>query len=229
MQKWVVANWKMNGSKNLLNEYKDALEGAKNLIVCPPFVYLGESAGLNFGAQNIHQQAKGAYTGEVSTQMLAELKVKYCLVGHSERRQHFHETNEIVRSKAEACLVAAITPIICIGETLEQYEAGQTVQVLEQQLHECLPDETGFWVAYEPVWAIGTGRTPTVAEISAVHLMLRGKLPRTTLLYGGSVNEGNAAAIFAIDNVDGALVGGASLDMAGIREILESAAKKSLC
>ena len=114
MQKWVVANWKMNGSKNLLNEYKKAFDESSNLIVCPPFVYLGEPAGLKLGAQNIHEQPKGAYTGEVSVQMLAELNIKYCLVGHSERRQHFYEANDIVRAKAETCLKAAITPIICI-------------------------------------------------------------------------------------------------------------------
>ena len=223
MQKWVVANWKMNGSKNLLNEYKNAFDESSNLIICPPFVYLGEPAGLKLGAQNIYQQPKGAYTGEVSAQMLAELSVKYCLIGHSERRQYFHEANDIVRAKAETCLRAAITPIICIGETLEQYEAHQTTHVLEKQLAECLPNGTGFWVAYEPVWAIGTGHTPTIDEITAVHLMLREKLPSTTLLYGGSVNGDNAAAIFAINNVDGALVGGASLDVKAVEKIYNHA------
>lgn len=219
MQKWIVANWKMNGSKNLLNEYKNAFKSIKNLIVCPPFIYLEESADLIFGAQNVNQQAKGACTGEVSVQMLVEREVKYCLVGHSERRQQFHETNSIVRSKAEACLEANITPIICIGETLEQYETNQTVKVLEQQLNECLPTKSGFWIAYEPVWAIGTGKTPTTDEISEVHSMLREKLPNTTLLYGGSVNGDNAAKMFAINNVNGALVGGASLDVAVIEKI----------
>jgi triosephosphate isomerase len=171
------------------------------------------------GAQNIHQQLKGAYTGEVSVPMLVEFSVKYCLVGHSERRQHFHETNSDVRAKAETCLEANITPIICIGETLEQYETNQTTAVLERQLTECLPSGPGFWMAYEPVWAIGTGKTPTTDEISEVHSMLREKLPNTTLLYGGSVNGDNAATIFAISNVDGALVGGASLDMTVIEKI----------
>ena len=144
-------------------------------------------------------------------------------VWHSERRQQFHETNNIVRSKAEACLGANITPIICIGETLEQYEANQTTEVLERQLAECSPSESGFWIAYEPVWAIGTGKTPTTDEISAVHFMLRKKLPNTTLLYGGSVNDDNAATIIAIPNVDGVLVGGASLDVAAVAVILKHA------
>jgi triosephosphate isomerase len=223
MQKWVVANWKMNGSKNLLNEYKKTFQNCEKLIVCPPFIYLEELAGLNFGAQNIHQQLKGAYTGEISASMLVEFGVKYCLVGHSERRQHFHETNETVRAKAEICLGADITPIICICETLEQYEANQTTEVLEKQLVKCLPSKPGFWMAYEPVWAIGTGKTPTTDEISAVHFMLRKKLPNTKLLYGGSVNGDNAATIFAIPNVDGALVGGASLDVAAVAVILKHA------
>ena len=223
MQKWVVANWKMNGSKNLLNEYKKTFQNCEKLIVCPPFIHLEELAGLNFGAQNIHQQLKGAYTGEISVRMLLEFGVKYCLVGHSERRQHFHETNETVRAIAEICLEADITPIICIGETLEQYEANQTTEVLKRQLVECLPSESGFWIAYEPVWAIGTGKTPTTDEISAVHFMLREKLPNTTLLYGGSVNSDNAAMIFTIPNVDGALVGGASLDTDKINLIYQFA------
>jgi len=225
MQKWVVANWKMNGSKNLLNEYKKIFQKHEKLIVCTPFIYLGESAEINLGAQNIHWQPKGAYTGEVSASMLVEFGVKYCLVGHSERRQHFHETNSDVRAKAETCLGADIMPIICIGETLEQYEANQTHEVLERQLAECLPRGQGFWIAYEPVWAIGTGITPTTDEISEVHSMLREKLPNTTLLYGGSVNGDNAATIFSMPNVDGALVGGASLDMATITKIYSASAK----
>ena len=225
MQKWVVANWKMNGSKNLLNEYKKTFQNCEKLIVCPPFVYLEELAGLNFGAQNINQQLKGAYTGEVSVPMLLEFGVKYCLVGHSERRQYFHETNSDVRAKAETCLGANITPIICIGETLEQYDANQTTEVLEKQLVQCLPSEPGFWIAYEPIWAIGMGNTPTTDEISAVHFMLRKKLPNTTLLYGGSVNGDNAATIISIPNVDGVLVGGASLDIATITKIYSASAK----
>lgn len=224
MKKWIVANWKMNGSKNLLNEYAKSFGNIDNLIVCAPFVYLKETVELILGAQNIHQQLKGAYTGEVSVPMLAELGVKYCLVGHSERRQYFNETNEIVCAKAQTCLDTSITPLICIGETLEQYEKNQTDLVLEKQLAECLPNKSGFWVAYEPVWAIGTGKTPTIAEISKVHSMLREKLPSTPLLYGGSVNGTNAAAIFAVNNVDGALVGGASLDIASMNAILKCAA-----
>ncbi len=219
MQKWVVANWKMNGSKNLLEEYKNAFKKSNNLIVCAPFTYLNETAELVFGAQNIYHEAKGAFTGEISAQMVSEFNIKYCLVGHSERRQYFGERNDIVRKKAELCIENGIIPIICMGETLEQYEAGKTQEVLELQLRECIPGKNNFWIAYEPVWAIGTGKTPTIEEIRSVHLMLREKLEKTVLLYGGSVNASNAEAIFGIANVDGALIGGASLDLAAISAI----------
>ncbi len=223
MEKWVVANWKMSGSKNLLDEYKKTFQNPKKLIVCPPSVYLNETTEFILGAQNIYHHPKGAYTGEISALMLNDIGIKYCIVGHSERRQYFEETNDMVLAKAEVCLKSSITPIICVGETFEQYQAGKTIEILSQQLRECLPNEGNFWVAYEPVWAIGTGCTPTTTEISTAHTFLREKLPEITLLYGGSVNESNAGAIFAIANVDGALVGGASLDIDKIHLIYQIA------
>lgn len=223
MKKWVVANWKMNGSKRLLSDYQQAFKNSKNLIVCPPAVYLNEPTDLTLGAQNIYHHPNGAYTGEISASMLIDAGVKYCLVGHSERRQYFGETNTLVREKAELCIENSINPIICIGETLEQYQTGKTLEVLEMQLNECLPSPGDFWIAYEPIWAIGTGLTPTTEEITAVHAYLRAKLPAITLLYGGSVNEGNSGDILAISNVDGVLVGGASLSTEKIEIIYQKA------
>jgi len=220
MQKWVVANWKMHGTKALVAAYQQTFRDAEKLIVAPPFVYLHGFSG-HFAAQNVHYQADGAYTGEISARMLSEIGGKYCLVGHSERRHYFGEGNDVVKAKANSCIAAGITPIICIGETEEEYLAGLTTQVLEKQLQECIP--ATFWLAYEPVWAIGTGKTPTIAEITHVHAMLRGYLPSAVLLYGGSVNPGNAAAIFGISNVDGVLVGGASLDVTAINAICVAA------
>ncbi len=222
MKKWVVTNWKMNGSKSLLNEYRNTFKNSKNLIVCPPSIYLDEATDFLRCAQNIHQEPKGAFTGEISAQMLADMNIEYCLVGHSERRQYFFETNEIIRAKAESCLNNSITPIICIGETFEQYQAGKTIEVLQKQLNECA-SEGNFWIAYEPIWAIGKGCTPTNIEISTVHAYLREKLPNTTLLYGGSVNEDNAQPIFSTPNIDGVLVGGASLNMRAIERIYQVA------
>lgn len=222
MKKWVVANWKMNGSQSLLNAYKNVFSNLDSLIVCPPFVYM-DKFGINLGAQNVHYLQKGAYTGEISAQMLADVGVNYCLVGHSERRQFFNESNDLVKAKALQCQEVGIVPIICIGESLNEYLNGKTIQVLSQQLNNCLPSSSKFWVAYEPLWAIGTGKTPTVSEITAVHDMLRSHLPNTVLLYGGSVNSANAAEIFTISNVDGVLVGGASLDIETITKIYDLA------
>lgn len=223
MKKWVVANWKMNGSADLLNQYQAVFKQSENLIVCPPAVYLSKATNLVLGAQNIHHHPKGAYTGEISALMLNDIGIKYCIVGHSERRQYFGDTDELVRTKAELCIENSITPIICIGETLEQYKAGKTLEVLEKQLSACLPRAENFWIAYEPIWAIGTGLTPTKAEILITHAFLREKLPPTMLLYGGSVNENNATEILGIPNVDGVLVGGASLDIEKISQVTQSA------
>lgn len=218
MKKWVVANWKMNGSQSLLNAYKNVFSNLDSLIVCPPFVYMNK-LGINLGAQNVHHLPKGAYTGEISAQLLADVGVNYCLVGHSERRQFFNESDDLVKSKAEQCQEVGIVPIICIGESLSEYLNGKTTQVLSQQLDNCLPSASKFWVAYEPLWAIGTGKTPTMSEITAVHDMLRSHLPNTVLLYGGSVSSANAEEIFTINNVDGVLIGGASLDIEIITKI----------
>ena len=175
------------------------------------------------GGQNIHQLSNGAYTGEISAKMLADIGANYCLVGHSERRQFFGETDDLIKAKAIQCQENGIIPIICVGESLEDYLNGLTNKVVSQQLQSCLPDLPNFWLAYEPLWAIGTGKTPTIGEIENVHTMLREYLPGIILLYGGSVNASNAKEIFLINNVDGVLVGGASLDVSAIAAIYDFA------
>ncbi len=231
----VAGNWKLHGDRRFAIELLDALvkqpapEGVEWLIL-PPLPYLAGLAarygecGFQFGAQDVSVNQKGAYTGEVSATMLKDVGATYGLVGHSERRQYHGETSELVARKFLACKAAGLTPILCVGESLAEREDGQTEWRLQQQLEplfelggEAVFD--GAVVAYEPVWAIGTGRTATPEQAQAVHAFIRseisardariaGSLP---ILYGGSVKADNAAALFAQPDVDGGLVGGASL------------------
>ena len=232
-RKLVAGNWKMNGLSASLKEVASIIEGAKalpqvELAICPPATLAGAVAGLlrngpvGLGGQDCHAEVSGAFTGNVSAEMWADIGAKYLIVGHSERRAMHGETDAIVAAKAKAVLRAGLAPIICLGETLAERDAGQTVAVVEKQLAGSVPEEAGkapFVVAYEPVWAIGTGRTPTTAQVAEVHAMLRkglekrfGGTGRTTrLLYGGSVKPDNARELMAVPAVDGALVGGASL------------------
>ena len=225
----VAGNWKLNGSraanKVLLDEVLAGLAGLSGVecAVCVPFPYLGEVAeqlrgtALAWGAQDASEHARGAYTGEVSAPMLAEFGCRYVLVGHSERRQLHRETDAQVAAKFAAALDARLVPILCVGETLEERDAGRTEKVVGRQLDEVLTTTgieafAGAVVAYEPVWAIGTGRTATPEQAQAVHAFIRGRIFRETrILYGGSVKPDNAAAIFAMPDVDGGLIGGASL------------------
>ncbi|MBS0321452.1 MAG: triose-phosphate isomerase [Proteobacteria bacterium] len=227
----VVGNWKMNGSRTanaaLLAGIRAGCGDAGALAVCAPFPYLAEVAAaldgspVAWGAQDVSVHAAGAYTGEVSAPMLAEFACRYVLVGHSERRQMHGETDAVVAQKARAARAAGITPIACVGETLAERDAGATCSVVARQTG-ALIDALGgqmaqVVVAYEPVWAIGTGRTASPAEAQAVHAALRAQLAAAgagdvPLLYGGSVKAANAAGLFAQPDVDGALVGGASLD-----------------
>jgi triosephosphate isomerase (TIM) len=222
----IAGNWKMHGS---LREAAALAEGvaagasglAAELLVCPPFPYLHPVAaalqgrGVAVGGQDCHADPKGAHTGDVSAPMLKDVGASYVILGHSERRADHGETDAAVRAKAGAALAAGLTPVVCVGETLAEREAGRAEEVVSGQLAGSLPEgfvAAGGVVAYEPVWAIGTGRTPTEADIAAMHAAMRGLVGKTTrLLYGGSVKPGNAAAILALANVDGALVGGASL------------------
>jgi triosephosphate isomerase len=230
----VAGNWKMHGSRAANRGLLEALlggiasVGGAECAVCPPFPYLAQAADqlrgsrIALGAQQVSEHAQGAYTGEVSAAMLAEMGCRYVIVGHSERRQLFRETDEQVAAKYAAVRGAGMTPILCVGETLAEREAGRTEQVVGRQLDAVAFD--GGVIAYEPVWAIGTGRNATPEQAQDVHRFLRGKvMPETPILYGGSVKPQNAAAIFAMPDVDGGLIGGAALVAADFLAIVRAA------
>ena len=186
------------------------------LLICPPSLYLAALAGqgVAIGGQDCHAESSGAHTGEVAAEMLADVGATYCIVGHSERRAA-GETDAEVKAKAEACHRAGLVPIVCVGEQLEQREAGSEIDVVMGQLDGSLPGTVGdYVVAYEPVWAIGTGKVATPDDIAAMHAAIREKLGEgVRILYGGSVKPANAADVLGTPNVDGALVGGASLEV----------------
>jgi triosephosphate isomerase len=219
----VAGNWKMHGSRATNRALLDAIvAGVKGVecAVCVPFPYLAQGqerlrgTQVALAAQNLSEHASGAYTGEVSGAMLAEFGCRYVLVGHSERRQLYGETDAQVAAKFAAARAAGITPILCVGETLGEREAARTEQVVARQLDAVLAKGgiADAVVAYEPVWAIGTGRTATPEQAQAVHGFLRKRVGAATrILYGGSMKPANAAAIFAMPDVDGGLIGGASL------------------
>jgi triosephosphate isomerase len=231
-RKLVVGNWKMHGSHAANEQLLEGLKAAGPLpcdaAVCVPFPYLSQAAErlarspLAWGAQDVSAQEQGAYTGEVSASMLADFGCRYGIVGHSERRALHHEADQLVADKAKAALARGVTPIVCVGETLAQRDAGETEHVVKRQLsaviHTLGHCAGEMVVAYEPVWAIGTGRTATPEQAQAVHALLRAQLHAATkhaagmkLLYGGSVKPDNAQALFAQPDIDGGLIGGASL------------------
>jgi triosephosphate isomerase len=244
MSKLIVGNWKMHGSHKvnaeLLQGLLDAGPLSADVAVCVPFPFLSEAAvtlaasALRWGAQDCSAHEQGAYTGEVSAGMLHEFGCRYVIVGHSERRQYHAESDQLVADKAKAALARGVTPIVCVGETLAQREAGETDAVVKRQLsaviHTLAHCAGEMVVAYEPVWAIGTGRTATPEQAQAVHALLRAQLQAATahaervkILYGGSVKPDNAAALFARPHIDGALVGGASLKAADFIAICRAA------
>jgi len=233
----VAGNWKMHGSRAsnralLGSVLKSPVQGVE-CAVCVPFPYLAEVAEqlrgspVAWGAQNVSEHAQGAYTGEVSAAMLLEFGCRYAIVGHSERRQIYGESDAQVAAKFAAARKAGLTPILCVGETLAEREAGKTEQVVSRQLQVVL-DKTPFGdavLAYEPVWAIGTGRNATPEQAQDVHAFLRKRIPSgNRILYGGSVKAQNARAIFAMPDVDGGLIGGASLVAEDFLGILKAAA-----
>jgi triosephosphate isomerase len=244
LRKLVAGNWKMNGSLAALAELDaiaDAAARSRSLdvAICPPFTLIGPAAqrqpGLPIGGQDCHHQPKGAHTGCVSAAMLKEMGAKLVIVGHSERRADQHETDAEVRAKAEAAIAAGLLAIVCVGETEAERDAGRAVSVVEGQLDGSVPREGSgetLVIAYEPVWAIGTGRTPSVADVAEMHAAIRAKLrgllgeegARVRILYGGSVKPDNAAELLSVADVDGALVGGASLMAAQFVPIIEAAA-----
>ena len=243
----VAGNWKLHGdrvfARALLDEVIAARPAGVRLAIFPPLPYLGElvehygERGLAFGAQDVSANTQGAYTGEVSAAMLMDVGARYGLVGHSERRQYHGETSEQVAAKFFAAREAGLTPILCVGETLSQREDGQTEWRIQKQLAPILEQGgaaalDGAIVAYEPVWAIGTGKTASPEQAQAVHAFIRGEIAAydariagsLPILYGGSVKPDNAAALFSQPDVDGGLVGGASLAAADFNAIATAAA-----
>ena len=225
--KIAAGNWKMNGLAADAGEARaiGAADAACAVVLFAPATLLARlaDAGLALGGQHCHAAASGAHTGDVSAAMLADAGATWCLAGHSERRADHGETDADVAAQVAAARAAGLLVIVCIGETLAQREAGETLSVLAAQLDGSLPDgpAPGIAVAYEPVWAIGTGRVAAPEQVAEVHDALRERLgPETSLLYGGSVKGDNAAALFALANVDGALVGGASLRAADFLPIV---------
>ncbi|MFZ0424551.1 MAG: triose-phosphate isomerase [Xanthobacteraceae bacterium] len=227
----VAGNWKMNGLRASIGELEKIVAGAARLgnvdmMVCPPatliasFAAAARGSAVAIGGQDCHALASGACTGDVSAEMLRDAGAQAVIVGHSERRQYHSETDAAVRAKAMAAKRAGLLAIVCVGETRAERDAGRANAVVQAQLDGSLPDHDDFAVAYEPVWAIGTGLTPTVQDVGEIHGFIRERLAarygdggaRTRLLYGGSVKPGNAKELMAVANVDGALVGGASLE-----------------
>ena len=243
MKPLAAGNWKMNGQRasvSEINALKDRLAGTTpgcDVMICPPATLIAtladaaEGSLIQIGGQDCHSAVSGAHTGDISAAMLHDAGATAVIVGHSERRADHGETSETVKAKAQAANSAGLVAIVCLGETLAEREAGQTLSVVHAQLTASLPEGASgatTIIAYEPVWAIGSGLTPTVEQVAEVHQAIRAGLSALTsaeeahlirILYGGSVKPANAAELMAIDNVDGALVGGASLkadDFAGI-------------
>ena len=233
----IAGNWKMNGlhedGRGLASAVADFVKSQDDaqfeMLVCPPFTLIGAihdaigDSGLMLGAQDCHTASKGAHTGDISADMLADAGCSHVLVGHSERRTNHGETNELVKAKAEAAYTSGLCAVICIGETESERDGGTTLEVVKSQIAGSVPDSANAAntvLAYEPVWAIGTGRTPTSAEVQEVHAYIRSQLAARLggsvangmrLLYGGSMNPGNASELLALADVDGGLIGGASL------------------
>lgn len=241
-----AGNWKMNGTGAALSELETLSKTHRaptvDVLICPPATLMHRAAqtvkdsGVQIGGQDCHAEVSGAHTGDLSAEMLKDAGATSVIVGHSERREDHGEQNEDVRAKARAAMNAGLIAIICVGESLEQREAANTLDIIGGQLSGSIPDQStgeNLVVAYEPIWAIGTGKVPTLEEIGDVHDFIRARLERrfgegvgrsVRLLYGGSVKPANAAEIFRVSNVDGALVGGASLkaqNFSGIISALE--------
>ncbi|MBS3998759.1 MAG: triose-phosphate isomerase [Hydrogenophaga sp.] len=249
MKKLIAGNWKMNGSlaanESLLKAMLEGLGAAApaaDVALCAPAPYLAQLQALlqggpiAWGSQDVSAHEQGAYTGEVSAAMLKDFGCRYAIVGHSERRQYHGETDAVVATKAQRALSMGITPIVCVGETLDERETGQTEAVVKRQLaaviHTVAHCTSEIVVAYEPVWAIGTGKTATPEMAQQVHAVLRAQLSAATqhpervhILYGGSMNAANAASLLAQPDIDGGLIGGASLKAVDFLQIVAAAAR----
>jgi len=250
-QKLIAGNWKMNGSlaanEALVHGVQQGLAQAlagkhAQVAVCVPAAYLSQvqqlvkASGIDLGSQDVSAHESGAYTGEISAVMLKDFAVRYAIVGHSERRQYHGETDDQVAIKAQLALSAGITPIVCVGETLAEREAGKTEEVVKRQLAAVIHTNghciSEIVVAYEPVWAIGTGKTASPEQAQAVHAVLRSQLKAATehservqILYGGSMNAANAAELLSQPDIDGGLIGGAALKVADFLTIISAAAR----
>lgn len=231
----VAGNWKMNGTRSSLDQIKAMAQGVKGplsdkveTLICPPstLLYVAtalcDDSPLLIGAQDCHEKESGAHTGDISAEMIADCFGTHVIVGHSERRIDHAETDHLVRAKAQAAYAAELVAIVCIGETADERKGGQTLDILKRQLSGSVPDDANAKntvIAYEPVWAIGTGLTPTVDDVRDAHAFMRNELvarfgdegKRVRILYGGSVKPSNALQLMGVENVDGALIGGASL------------------
>lgn len=243
-RKLIVGNWKMNGSRAQLGELTVIAAAAReaagvDVAICPPFTLItlaaARSGGLAIGAQDCHQQDSGAHTGNISAPMLEEAGARLVILGHSERRTEQNESDALVQAKAEAALRHGLQAIVCVGESESDRDAGRAAQIVAGQLAGSLPDLGGkgeLVIAYEPIWAIGTGKTATPADVAEMHNLIRTHLVgsfgdlggRTRILYGGSVKADNAAELLAVEDVDGALVGGASLTADQFVPIIQAAA-----
>ncbi|MFZ4124776.1 MAG: triose-phosphate isomerase [Rickettsiales bacterium] len=233
----LVANWKMHGNKLRVAQFAQQVSAHIpshiEAVFCPPYPYLHIPAKgqLKLGAQDCATDQEGAYTGEVSAAMLRDSGCEYVIIGHSERRQHFEEQEPMIATKAAAALQVGLVPIICIGESEREREEGHTMRVLERQLAPILPLAEGLVIAYEPVWAIGTGKTPTPEQIEQAHNFIHAQLAKTArdsaphVLYGGSVKPTNIREILALTAVDGVLIGGASLEADAFVTMLQAAAE----
>jgi triosephosphate isomerase len=248
-KKIIAANWKMNedysAGLTLFSEVSrlvpEEVTGDQEVIICPPFIHLhtlaerAKDSKIAIGAQNAHQSASGAFTGEISAKMIRSTGAEYVMLGHSERRLYFHETNELVAKKIDTALLNKLKVICCVGETKKEREASKQFEVLEKQLKEGVfhLDKTAFEdliIAYEPIWAIGTGVTATAAQAQEIHHFIRKQISarysnviadHTTILYGGSCNPKNAAELFSQEDIDGGLIGGASLNARDFVDIIK--------
>jgi len=245
---FVAGNWKLNGSRDSIKTLISGIVAgmgrvnSAEVVVCPSFVYISEVAGMlegsavQYGSQDVAKEDSGAYTGEISVSMLKDIDCKYAIIGHSERREYYGDTDKVVAEKFVAAQKGGVTPILCVGEVLEERESGQTEAVVERQL-KAIVDLAGIKalaqsvIAYEPVWAIGTGKTASPAQAQAVHAFIRqwvsnqdaGTAEKVQILYGGSVKAANAKELFSMADIDGGLIGGASLVAEEFISICEAA------
>ena len=233
--KIIIANWKLNGSSTFTERYLDKIRFYHNenhnrcVIICPPLPFINKINLKNFfiGAQDCSVYDQGSYTGEVSAKMLKDIGCQLCIIGHSERRTFFNENNEIISKKLTKCLQSNIVPVLCIGENLQHKKAKLTKDVIREQIIKGVPNNTDnkkIIIAYEPIWAIGTGLTPSLNEISEIHMFIKNKVFQDKdikILYGGSIKANNYKDILDLDEVDGLLVGSSSIDIDEFNKIIK--------